>query len=131
MLNNVWTSLVNKVEATKKCYEELEAAMTTTNDHLNNGISVLDVRLDQLEDKFWTICNVQEDVCVAVNKQQCQIYNMDQQISFYMSARNFYGFKFRLLTKSQFPRSLISLVIEAPHLLFPFISLLRTHQKTR
>ena len=38
-----------------------------------------------------------------------------------MSARNFYGFKFRLLTKSRFPRSLISLVIEAPHLLFPFI----------
>ena len=35
-----------------------------------------------------------------------------------LSARNFYGFKFRLLTKSRFPRSLISLAIEAPHLLF-------------
>ena len=31
----------------------------------------------------------------------------------------FYGFKFRLLTKSRFPQSLTSLVIEAPHLLFP------------
>ena len=48
----------------------------------------------------------------------------------YLSARNFYGFKFRLLTKSRFPRSLISFAIETPHLLFPFISLLRTHQKT-
>ena len=47
-----------------------------------------------------------------------------------LSARNFYGFKFQLLTKSRFPRSLIPLVIEAPHLLFPFIFLLRTHQKT-
>ena len=35
-----------------------------------------------------------------------------------MSARNFYGFKFQLLTKSQFPQSLIFLVIKAPHLLF-------------
>ena len=44
-----------------------------------------------------------------------------------MSAHNFYGFKFRLLTKSQFPQSLTCLVIKAPHLLFPFISLLHTH----
>ena len=45
----------------------------------------------------------------------------------FLSACNFYGFKFRLLTKSQFPWSLISRVIKAPHLLSPFISLLRTH----
>ena len=40
MLNDIWTSLVSEVEATKNCYEELEAAMTTTNDRLNDGISV-------------------------------------------------------------------------------------------
>ena len=83
MLNNVWTSLVNEVEATKKCYEELEAAMTTMNNRLNNGISALDVRFDRLEDSFQTIHNMQEDVQVTVNKQQHQIFDMDQQISFY------------------------------------------------
>ena len=52
MLNNIWSNLVNEVEASKKRNEELEAAMTMMNDCLNNGISVLDVRLDQLEDSF-------------------------------------------------------------------------------
>ena len=47
-----------------------------------------------------------------------------------LSARNFHGFKFRLLTKSRFPRSLIPLEIEIPNLPFPFIFLLRIHQKT-
>ena len=83
MLNDIWSNLVNKVEATKKCYEELEAAMMTTNNRLNDGISALDLRLDRLEDRFRTIRNVQEDVRTTVNKQQCQIFNMDSQISFY------------------------------------------------
>ena len=39
MLNDIWNGLVNDIEATKKCYEELEAAMTTMNDCLNDGIS--------------------------------------------------------------------------------------------
>ena len=52
MLNGIWSSLVNEVKATKKCYEELEAAMTTTNNRLNDRISALDLRLDQLEDSF-------------------------------------------------------------------------------
>ena len=48
-----------------------------------------------------------------------------------LSACNFfYGFKFRILTKSRFPRSLISLAIEAPHLLFPIYFPFHTHQKT-
>ena len=86
MLNNIWTSLVNEVEATKKCYEELEAAMTTMNDHLNDGISTLDARVDKCEDKHRTLRNVMEDVRATVNKQQCLMYNMDKQISFYSSA---------------------------------------------
>ena len=57
--------------------------MTTTNDRLNNRISGLNTRLDRLEDSFRTIHNMQEDVCVTVNKQQHQIFDMDQQISFY------------------------------------------------
>ena len=47
-----------------------------------------------------------------------------------LSARNFYSFKFRLLTKSRFPRSFVPLAIETPHLHFSVHSLLRTHQKT-
>ena len=81
MLNNVWTSLVNEVEATKKCYKELEAAMKTTNNHLNDGISALNARLDQLEDSFRTTHNVQEDIRVTVNKQQHQIFDMGKWIS--------------------------------------------------
>ena len=47
MLNDIWSNLVNEVEAAKKRYEELEATMTVTNDRLNDGISALDTRLDQ------------------------------------------------------------------------------------
>ena len=83
MLNDIWSNLVNEVEATKKRYEELEAAMMITNDCLNDGISALDTRLDRLEDRFQTIRNVQDDVCTTVNKQQRQIFDMDSRISFY------------------------------------------------
>ena len=86
MLNDVWSNLVNEVEASKKRYEELEAAMMTMNDRLNDGISVLDARLDRLEDRFRVIHNVQDDVCTTVNKQQCTVYNMDKRISLYSGA---------------------------------------------
>ena len=62
MLNDIWNGLVNDVKATKKCYKELEAAMTTTNNHLNNRISALDARVDKCEDKHRTLRNVMEDV---------------------------------------------------------------------
>ena len=83
MLNNIWSNLVNEVEAAKKRHEELEGAMTITNDRLNDRISALDARLDRLEDRFRTIRNVQDDVRTTVNKQQCQIFDMDSRISFY------------------------------------------------
>ena len=57
--------------------------MTTANDHLNDGISALNTRFDQLEDSFRTIRNIQEDIRVTVNKQQRQIFDMDSQFSFY------------------------------------------------
>ena len=83
MLNNIWSNLVNEVEAAKKRHEELEGAMTITNNRLNDGISALDVRLDRLEDRFRIVCNVQDDVRTTVNKQQRQIHDMDSRISFY------------------------------------------------
>ena len=83
MLNDIWSNVVNEVEASKKRYEELETAMMMTNDHLNNGISALDARLDHLEDRFRVIRNVQDDVRTTVNKQQRMIYDMDKRISFY------------------------------------------------
>ena len=83
MLNDIWSNLVNEVEAAKKRHEELESAMTITNDHLNNGILALDARLDRLEDRFRVIRNVQDNVRTTVNKQQCQIFDMDGRISFY------------------------------------------------
>ena len=86
MLNDVWTSLGNEVEATKKCYKELEAAMTTINDHLNDGISALDARVDKCKDKHHTLHNVMEDIWATINKQQCLMYNMDKRISFYSSS---------------------------------------------
>ena len=86
MLNNVWNSLVNEVNATKRHYEELEAAMMMVNDCLNDGISTLDGRVDKLEDKFHTIHNCFEGIHVTLNNQQCKLYDMDQQISFYSSS---------------------------------------------
>ena len=83
MLFNIWTSLVNEVEATKRHYEELEATMTTTNNRLNDGISALDSRVDQWEDKFRILHNLMDNVRTTVNKQQRKMYDMDQRISFY------------------------------------------------
>ena len=86
VLNNIWNGLVNDTKATKKHYEELEAAMTTTNDRLNDGISALDTRVDKCKDKHCTLCNMMEDIWAMVNKQQHLMYNMDKRISYYSSA---------------------------------------------
>ena len=86
MLNDIWNGLVNDVKATKKRYEELDTAMTTTNNRLNNGISALDARVDKCKDKHHTLRNMMEDVWATINKQQCLMYNMDKRISFYSSA---------------------------------------------
>ena len=86
MLIDIWNGLVNDIEATKKHYEELEAAMTTMNDRLNDGISALDARVDKCKDKHCTLRNMMEDVWATVNKQQRQMYDMDNRISFYSSA---------------------------------------------
>ena len=86
VLNDIWNSLVNDTKATKKHYKELEAAMTTMNDRLNDGISALDTRVDKCEDKHHTLCNVMEDIRAMVNKQQHLMYDMDKRISYYSSA---------------------------------------------
>ena len=46
MLNDIWSNLVDEVEAAKKHYKELEATMSIMNDRLNDGISALEARLD-------------------------------------------------------------------------------------
>ena len=86
MLNDIWNGLVNDVEATKKRYKELEAAMTMTDDCLNDGISALYTRVDKCEDKHRTLHKVTEDVRAMVNKQQRLMYDMDKRISFYSGA---------------------------------------------
>ena len=82
VLGGVWASLVSGVEATKKHYRELEAAMTTINICLNDGISALGARVDKCEDKHCTLHNVMEDIRATINKQQHLMYNMDKRISF-------------------------------------------------
>ena len=86
MLNDVWTSLVNEVDTTKRRYEELEAAMMTMNNRLNDGISALYSRVDKCKDKHRTLHNVMEDVWATINKQQRLMYDMDKRISFYSSS---------------------------------------------
>ena len=86
MLNDIWNGLVNNVEATKKRYEELEAAMMMMNDCLNDGISALDTRVDKCEDKHRTLHDVMGDVRATVDKQQRLMYDMDKRISYYSSA---------------------------------------------
>ena len=86
MLSDVWTNLVGKVEATKKHYDDLEAAVMTINDHLNDGLLAPINHINKLEDKFCTIHNCFEDIWVTLDNQQCKIYDMDQRISFYSSS---------------------------------------------
>ena len=83
MLNDVWNSLVSKVEATKKHYNDLEASMVTMSNHLNDGLLALLDQVNKLEDKFHNLHSCYEDLWVQFNKQQCTIYNMDKRISFY------------------------------------------------
>ena len=86
MLNDIWNSLVNDVETTKKRYEELEAAMTMMNDCLNDGILALDARVDKCEDKHRILCNLMEDIRATVNKQQHQMFDVEKRISYYSGA---------------------------------------------
>ena len=51
MLNDIWNSLVNDVENTKRRFDELEAASMVTNECLNDGLSAVLKSVDKLEIK--------------------------------------------------------------------------------
>ena len=83
MLNNVWSSLVSKFGATKKCYNDLEGNMIQANNHLNDGIDALTRGAKDLEKKFWAINYCYDNLHNKFTKQQQTIHTMDRRIAFY------------------------------------------------
>ena len=51
MLNDIWNGLINDVEGTKRCFNELEAASMMANGRLNGGSLVVIKSMDTLETK--------------------------------------------------------------------------------
>ena len=66
MLNNIWNGLVNVVENTKRCFNELEAASTTTNEHLNDGLSAVLKSMDKLEIKGCSLQAMYDDMQILL-----------------------------------------------------------------
>ena len=62
MLNNIWNGLVNDVENTKRRFNELEAASTATNEHLNDGLSAVLKSMDKLDTKGHSLCAMYDDM---------------------------------------------------------------------
>ena len=83
MLNDVWSDLVNEVEAIKKHCDDLEGSMVQANNCLNNGISSLIKRVDKLETKYHAIEDCYDALVIKSCEQASMIYNMDKHISFY------------------------------------------------
>ena len=83
MLNDIWHSLIDEVKAVKGHYDELEAAATTTNNHLNNGLSVVLNCADALETKYCSLRNMYDDVQVTINTQERKIHDLDNKVNFY------------------------------------------------
>ena len=91
---------------------------------------------EQWEGSNGELMDVDEDVSELDETCKIEVSSLHEKddggsLDWYVSARNFYGFKFRLLTKSRFPQSLILWAIETPHLHFSVHSLLHTRQKDR
>ena len=83
MLNEVWNSLVDEVKVVKSCYLELETATTTTNDRLNDGLSTVLDRVDKLETKYRSLCNLYDDVRTIINAQERKISDLNNKVNFY------------------------------------------------
>ena len=73
MLNDIWNSLVNDVENTKRCFNELEAASMATNECLNNGLSAVLKSVDKLEIKGCILQAMYDDMRTLVNAQERRI----------------------------------------------------------
>ena len=83
MLNDIWNSLVNDVENTKRHFDELEAASTATNECLNDGLSTVLKSVDKLEIKGCSLQAMYDDMWILVNAQECRIRDLDNKVNFY------------------------------------------------
>ena len=83
MLNDIWNGLVNDVENTKRCFDELEAASMATNEHLNDGLSAVLKSVDKLEIKGRSLQAMYNDMQILVNAQEHRIWDLDNKVNFY------------------------------------------------
>ena len=83
MLNNIWNGLVNDVENTKRRFDELEAASTVTNEHLNDGLLAVIESVYKLETKGCSLCALYDGMQTLVNAQECKIWDLDNKVNFY------------------------------------------------
>ena len=83
MLNDIWNGLVNDVENTKRCFDELEAVSTATNECLNDGLLAVLKSVDKLEIKGCSLQAMYDDMRTLVNMQECRIWDLDNKVNFY------------------------------------------------
>ena len=83
MLNDIWNGLVNDIENTKRCFDELEAASMVTNERLNDGLLAIIKSMDKLETKGCSLCAMYDDMWTLVNAQECKIRDLDNKVNFY------------------------------------------------
>ena len=83
MLNEVWNGLVDEIKVVKGRYVELETAVTTTNDHLNDGLSAVLDQVDKLEAKYRSLRNLYDNVRTIINAQERKISDLDNKVNFY------------------------------------------------
>ena len=83
MLNDIWNSLVNDIKNTKRCFNELEAASTVTNEHLNDGLLAVLKSVDKLETKGRSLQAMYDNMWILVNVQECRIWELDNKVNFY------------------------------------------------
>ena len=83
MLNDIWNSLVNDVENTKRRFDELEAASMATDKRLNDGLLAVLKSVDKLEVKGHSLQAMYDDMRILVNMQECRIWDLDNKVNFY------------------------------------------------
>ena len=83
MSNDLWNGLVNDVEATKRCYDELEATSMSANKHLNNRLSAVIKSVDALETKGCSLHSLYDNMCILVNAHEHKIRDLDNKVNFY------------------------------------------------
>ena len=82
-MNDIWNGLVNNVENTKRCFDELEAASLATNERLNDGLSAVLKSVDKLEIKGRSLQAMYDDMRTLVNAQERRIRDLDNKVNFY------------------------------------------------